>query len=170
MGQRWLLPTGICLLRLDWACWRLLGLCHSSSSSWREQSCPRGMICSAHPHPTCLSTGLAFLICAQDSKGFQLHLCLCRKICFLTSAVSTWTPSCSELQHRWHSSARILWNKACFSIKFCKEIVYTQCFIGEGVSKQDEDLGRSSHRGGSLGSAALISSTASAPATATLRF
>lgn len=169
MGQRWLLPTGICLLRLDWACWRLLGLCHPSSSSWREQSCPRGMICSAHPHPTCLSTGLAFLICAQDSKGFQLHLCLCRKICFLTSAVSTWTPSCSELQASLTQLSKDTLKQSLF-FEFCKEIVYTQCFIGEGVSKQDEDLGRSSHRGGSLGSAALISSTASAPATATLRF
>lgn len=130
---------------------------------------PQGndLFCPSSPHLP--ETGSAFPFCSHDSEVSQLHLCLYRKICFVAAAVSTWTPSPSEWQHGWHNSARTHWNKWVF-IKFCKEIIHPQCFIRESVSKQGEDLGRSTQRGGSLDSAALFSSPASGPAKAALRF
>lgn len=153
--QRWHLPTQICLLRLDWACWRLLGLCHPSSSSLKEQSWPRGMICSAQPHTTCLSTGSAFLFCAHNSEGSQLHLCvhlcLSQLLCPHEHQAALNYSRADTAQQGHSVFHQILWRDYTSSVLHRRG-----CFqAGWGFRKA------LIQRRGSLGSAALISSPAS---------
>lgn len=121
------------------------------------------LLCSASHHLP--EHRLSFSVLCSQLWGLPAPS-VCTSV-FITAAVSTSTPSRSELQHGWHSSARTL---LVFLQNFCKEITHPQCFTGEAVSKQGEDLGWSSHRGSSLGSAELGSPPASVPATGALRF